>query len=325
LNTHQNISDAYLQAYITGALGRDESRALESLFSADHTLEKRIATLRVIYNMTEETATATTWNTNAAWQKMSQSLEKGSELPKHTVQRSISWLRVAASVAILVSVSWIAYQFMTNPGHHTMTASVTNEKIDLPDGSEVFLTEGSTLSYDRTGRNVTLKGQAYFDVARDESRPFIISMNHGSIEVLGTAFEVKESDSDTRLTVTEGKVKYASNSASDIVRVGEAAILRHTTGAIDELTYDDSVLRWHTNTWTVEDIALQDLMVQIGDTYNTDIAISDQDMLSCTFTTIGTEVDLQGWLELLSKTFTFQITRSPDGYILNGGSCAIPE
>lgn len=74
-----------------------------------------------------------------------------------------------------------------NPGSRT--------KIQLPDGSQVWVNSGSNLTYDGNfkgnTREVVLDGEAYFDVVKDASRPFIVHTSGIDIKVLGTAFNVK--------------------------------------------------------------------------------------------------------------------------------------
>lgn len=95
----------------------------------------------------------------------------------------------------------------TNPG---MTTSLT-----LPDGTIVFLNSESTLSYPSSfegdTRNVTLQGEAYFEVAKNPEKKFIVSTSHQSqIEVLGTHFNVEAYEKEDRVqaTLVEGKIGF---------------------------------------------------------------------------------------------------------------------
>lgn len=95
----------------------------------------------------------------------------------------------------------------TSPG---MTTSLT-----LPDGTIVYLNSESSLSYpsrfNRDFRRVTLSGEAYFEVAKDPEKKFILSTTHQSqIEVLGTCFNVEAYEQNTEVitTLIEGKVDF---------------------------------------------------------------------------------------------------------------------
>ena len=98
-------------------------------------------------------------------------------------------------------------EIKTNPG---MTTSLT-----LPDGTLVFLNSESTLSYpscfDGDTRNVNLQGEAYFEVAKNPEKKFIVSTSHQSqIEVLGTHFNVEAYEKENRVSATlvEGKIGF---------------------------------------------------------------------------------------------------------------------
>jgi ferric-dicitrate binding protein FerR (iron transport regulator) len=90
--------------------------------------------------------------------------------------------------------------------------------ISLPDGSSVILHKGSTLDYgdefSKTSREVSLSGEAYFDVAQKPEQPFIIHSKTVKTIVLGTAFSVKAwpNQEHVIVTVTRGKVKVENNS-----------------------------------------------------------------------------------------------------------------
>ncbi|MBX3256816.1 MAG: FecR family protein [Chitinophagaceae bacterium] len=81
------------------------------------------------------------------------------------------------------------------------TKTGSQSKIVLPDGSTVWLNAGSTIEYnksfDKDIREVSLNGEAYFDVTKDTGRPFIIHTQKINIKVLGTAFNVKSYENDT--------------------------------------------------------------------------------------------------------------------------------
>jgi transmembrane sensor len=89
----------------------------------------------------------------------------------------------------------------------------------LPDGTHVWLNAGSRIRYDsdmlrKDTRTITLSGEAFFDVAKDKDRPFIIHTNKIAIKVLGTAFNVKAYPLDrvTETTLMGGSIELTINS-----------------------------------------------------------------------------------------------------------------
>ena len=111
------------------------------------------------------------------------------------------WAAAAASVFII----W----FFAKSSESTSSKAIDNTvstkagykaSIDLPDGSKVWLNGNSKITYsgDLTGktREVFLSGEAYFDIAKDKTRPFIIHTRTINLKVLGTAFNVRSYEND---------------------------------------------------------------------------------------------------------------------------------
>jgi ferric-dicitrate binding protein FerR (iron transport regulator) len=113
------------------------------------------------------------------------------------------WLAAAAIVGIICAAA--ALSILQNPQRSEQLASVENKvttepasktKIELPDGTQVWLNGSSQLVYNsdnfgQTNREVKLSGEAFFDVVKDQQHPFIIHTGAINITVKGTAFNVK--------------------------------------------------------------------------------------------------------------------------------------
>jgi ferric-dicitrate binding protein FerR (iron transport regulator) len=124
----------------------------------------------------------------------------------------LKWLYAAASVIFILGIGFLVkwnsdlksstlkdiQQVFVKPG--------SKSKIILPDGTVVRLNGSSTLSYhkdfNKTLREVTLEGEAYFDVTKNASHPFIVHTSRIDIKVLGTLFNVKSYDADPTIETT---------------------------------------------------------------------------------------------------------------------------
>ncbi|WP_293898340.1 FecR family protein [Sphingobacterium sp. UBA5670] len=91
--------------------------------------------------------------------------------------------------------------------------------LTFSDGTKVWVNAASEISYktnfDKKERRVRLKGEAYFEVAKDAHRPFIVETNHINIQAIGTAFNVSSYHATTKVSLTEGKLK-VSNEENEI-------------------------------------------------------------------------------------------------------------
>ncbi len=132
-----------------------------------------------------------------------------SEATVMTLVRS-SWFRYAASIAAFILVSLVVYQFIIDkPATSALTEIQT-----LDDGTKVVLYRDATIEEKSTSaeRRVVANGKIYFDVKRDEKRPFIIQTDVAQVEVLGTSFVVDaEAEKTTQVIVESGTVYFSHN------------------------------------------------------------------------------------------------------------------
>ena len=141
--------------------------------------------------------------------------------PEHEakIQKILPWRYVAAvaSVALLFAVSYLYVNRQINHQEvYTLAADVDKRQFTLPDGTVVWLNSGSRLIYtDAFGsekRELNLDGEAYFDVAKDPQRPFVVKAGSINVQALGTIFNVKAypNDSIIATTLIEGSVAVSS-------------------------------------------------------------------------------------------------------------------
>jgi ferric-dicitrate binding protein FerR (iron transport regulator) len=128
--------------------------------------------------------------------------------------------RVAAIVILLIAIGGL-YQIFFQPFTGTQITYIekTNpagqrSQVVLPDNSVVWLNAQSTITYpetfeDQENRKVKLSGEAYFDVAHNQSKPFLVRTDHFKVRVLGTSFNVKAYAQDDQFmtTLVSGKVE----------------------------------------------------------------------------------------------------------------------
>lgn len=130
---------------------------------------------------------------------------------------SSALLKAAASILILLSLSVSAYLLLKTPQENEAViawvekATVPGEKavVTLNDNTRIILNAASRLKYTRTGREVYLEGEAYFEVTHDTSKPFMVHSADITTTVLGTKFDVNAYKTENNISVSllEGMVK----------------------------------------------------------------------------------------------------------------------
>lgn len=184
-------------------------------------------------------------NTDRAWIDLYSRLEQDGLLVSNDVrdqrtvgrQQALRW--VVGIAALFIGVISVFMLHNRNTVSATDTLVLHNAKGEptlvttFEDGSIIYLSEQASLEYpshfadDR--REVSLQGDAFFEVSQNRERPFIIHTHNAMIEVLGTSFNVKSRDSETfSLSVRTGQVKVTSkiNNQSVFVNAGETALLQ---------------------------------------------------------------------------------------------------
>lgn len=133
------------------------------------------------------------------------------------------FFKVAAVFIVGFVVSWLVFKQSNslNTGktayHVIETPKGSSTTINLPDGSKIWLNAGSKLKYPQEfsihSRNVFLEGEAFFEVAKDENRQFLVSTPDLTVKVFGTKFNVKSypGDNTVETTLVEGSVSIQKN------------------------------------------------------------------------------------------------------------------
>jgi len=165
--------------------------------------------------------------------------------------------------------------------YHTLTVPRGSRpmQLQLADGSEVWLNAASTITYPTaftgTERKITMTGEAYFEVAHNAAKSFIVSKNALSVQVLGTHFNVNAYDDEAEIKVTllEGSVKVASNNNSIIIKPGEQAALRQSQGdKIKVVPADlDEVMAWKNGIFNFNREDITGIMKQLSRWYDAEI------------------------------------------------------
>mgnify|MGYP003543382874 FL=1 len=154
----------------------------------------------------------------------------------------------------------------------------------LADNTKVFLKPGSEISYNVSGledsRQLRLRGEAYFDVARDSLRPFIVHTENISVKVLGTAFTVSSIPGrpDTEVVLERGKVRILSPEGISMLdlKPNQSARYSSAEGVVDvESCYAKAFVASHFNLVSLEDATLAEIVSALEDSFETEIGVRD--------------------------------------------------
>jgi transmembrane sensor len=221
------------------------------------------------------------------------------ETPKQPVVKVIRlWKRIAAAAIVLFVIGLSALYHteiinLVNPAQQVLISSNAGQhrKISLPDGTKVWLSPSSQISYpDRFSnakREVKLTGEAFFEVVHDTKHPFIISSGKLQTVVLGTSFNVRAypKAKSEEITVVSGKVGVmlsANHQQQKVIIANQRTVFYPATGILLKEDYQDGARfldqrngLFHFNGATLESI-VSELQLQYGVNISIDAGLSNK-------------------------------------------------
>ncbi|OZI06234.1 hypothetical protein BWI93_20675 [Siphonobacter sp. BAB-5385] len=269
------------------------------------------------------------------------------------VRRSFAWGWVAAAVVVLgIGLSWTMLQpaeapqlaqVTPIPQPDSVTISNVNTKprlVSLPDGSSVILQKGSNLRYEnpfRTqNRMVSLSGEAYFEVVRDTTRPFLVYANGLVAKVLGTSFNIKayNRDNNVILTVRTGKVSVsshkvfedASKEADDLVLQPNEQVVfarkesRLFRSPVNTLVEAKTLVLRPVNL-VYNAVPVSEVIAEIERTYGIKVIFQNPSLSNCRITTDLKEGTLSQKLDIICKTIEANWAAQENFVAVSGRGC----
>lgn len=206
------------------------------------------------------------------------------------------YLSIAASIALLLLTGIILADKEPEQGlvyYETTAVPDAKTKITLPDSSVVWLNANACLRYPREfsgqARQVEIKGEAFFEVRKDDKKPFIVRTDGIGIRVLGTTFNVDAEPEKTAVTLITGKIGLYKNTnqsqtADQILSPGERAVFYKPDNTLEVSTIrPESTTSWITGKFIFRDSPLEEIMQELQRAFHVKIYIEDEELARQTF------------------------------------------
>lgn len=181
-------------------------------------------------------------------------------------------------------------------------------RVLLPDGTAVWLNAASSLRYPvafpEGERNVTVTGEAYFEVAADARKPFTVKTENGTvIKVLGTSFNVNAytDESALRATLLQGKILVKTSTANQVLLPGQQAVVG-TSITVDAHANTGQAIAWKNGIFNFQQAPLEVVMRQISRWYDVEV-VYEKNIPAITFGgEMGRDLELKDVLEFLQES-----------------------
>jgi transmembrane sensor len=198
-----------------------------------------------------------------------------------------------------------------------------NIVVNLPDGSKISLNRNSELSYrenfGKKNRNVKLTGEAFFEIAPDASKPFIIDAGNAVVKVVGTSFNVitNNSNSAVEVFVTTGKVILSDRTGLRSLDL-EPGYVGKMDSKISGKTRNDNpnYLSWNTGLLVYERQKLDVVFNDLKRVYNMDIVADDPEILENPWSSPIDNETQDTIIRLICASFNLSYTKDGNVYHL---------
>ena len=268
-----------LQEYLKGTISSEDERKLE-------TFEARV----IAKNL--EQLTGSEEAKQRVFKKINRAVKR-SDNQRSIVSRS---LKIAASITVFFTLGYllmkpkVELQPAAEPIVWVEKTAEWGEKLNLslPDGTQIKLNSGSHIKFPQSftvnERRVELKGEAFFDVARNEEKPFIIESGDVQTTVLGTSFNINAYPEEDLVSVSvlTGRVRVTSASNNVYLTPNEQGVYSRSNGKITKGRVDiDRILFWKNGILHFEDASLKDVAKSLERWFGVEISIESKELMGC--------------------------------------------
>ena len=295
--------DELLLRYLRGRTTEEESRSVQAWRSRSADAEGVLAELRRLIRVGEAADQAIDPGSPPPVEQLIWRAEARRAQLAAPRRSAPTWLHhpgtwIAAAAAAIVGFTLWNVARPTDPirdgavaVQEFLTATDETAMVRLDDGSvvrlgpESRLTTPATHSADVPSRQVTLEGEAFFSIAADEARPFVVATAAGSARVLGTRFHLAAQADQLAVVVVEGRVALAGRNQEVEVGAGQATrLVRGSPHPVEDAPPIEQVADWLRDFLIFHDTPLVAAMREIGERYGMEVEITDPVLTERTLT-----------------------------------------
>lgn len=184
-------------------------------------------------------------------------------------------------------------------------------RVTLSDGTEIWLNSATTLKFpfkfSGKAREIAISGEAYLKVARHTAMPFLVHTQHGTVQVLGTSFNINDYDSGTvKVALVEGAVRLKAGEKQVTIRPGKEAVYTLNKGIRLQDFDAEEVLSWRTGKYYFSNATLEQILTVLPRWYGIRVVIDNPALNNQRFAgMMDRNRPVQAFLDNLSQTMNF--------------------
>ncbi|MEB2780096.1 FecR family protein [Algoriphagus sp. C2-6-M1] len=324
----ETMKEEKLIKYLLQESNSEETKAIEEWVSEDEANQKELDKIQWIWSSSKALLEKSKVDEKLAWQKFTALRDQKVEIKPRQTQQFLqsTWFRVAAAITLIVVSTWVYTTFLPQSGkayYSSVELQSESNAVEIPllDGTTITLNKNTTLNYSQklfgNVRKVSMEsGEAFFDVKRNEQKPFVIQTENVSITVLGTSFHVKTVQKTTEVIVVTGSVQVEINGKKKVLRPDEKLRINQQTGEMIKSQPSNKLYNYYvSNVFQADRIPLGDLINALNEAYDSNIEIAKEELKTLPITTTLEYGSLNKNLEVIRETLNLKISQR-DGKII---------
>jgi ferric-dicitrate binding protein FerR (iron transport regulator) len=317
--------DDRILKYFLGELDESERLQLLKLIGGDESLKNEFVEMQNLFALTQLSAHPGDDETaKESFRIFTRRLQ--------AKQRKLFLIKIvkiaAVALALIVSTVFATLYFAESSTRNTAFNTLyvpagQRAQITLQDGTTVWLNAKSTLRYPSRfagkERQVTLTGEAYFDVAKNPRKPFLVSTQNIRLKVLGTQFNVRDypNADRSRISLLEGSVEIDRGSKGTLVlRPGDEATIDGGNISVSEIVNPNYFL-WKDGIYSFDNESLLEILQKLQLYYDVTIKVVDAEIFNVRYTGKFRQSDgIDEILHIIRKIHRFDIKKDPENHII---------
>lgn len=298
-----------------GVTSAGEKDAVEAWMAEGPEHQQYYEHFRLIWEESKKLAAVSTVSEEDAWMRFQQRVgtnenkQEGARIIKTDFSNWRRNLSIAATLIILLGAAGFWFISQRQPQHVIYSSNAV--RLDtLPDGSFVTLNKQSSLSYAAGGkeRHVKLEGEAFFNVAQDPGKPFVIRVNDVTVKVLGTSFNVKSANGKTEVIVETGAVEVTKQHNSVQLKQNEKAVVSDDQAApVKQENTDELYNYYRTETFVCNNTPLWKLVNKLNEAYGVNIVIANSAKRDLPINVTFRNSSLDSTLKIIGLTYDITV------------------
>lgn len=303
-----------------GTLSKEDQEVLQKLLENNAANQQLYSELNFIWESSNQLPQP---DTDASWEHLRATIQVPAK--KVSLFTSPAFIKYAAAAVVLfMGLGYLLLPYFgSNRTLQLVALQGEVKEVDLSDGTHVILNQNSSLQFkEENGKRLAnLTGEAYFVVAKDASKPFVIVSPNAETEVLGTQFHLVDRvlGELSLLEVNEGKVKFSNTKENVLVVGGEKAVMSPSGIQKEKLEQSFNAALWSKGELALNNQSMSEVLVLLKSKYNATFEVSNPQILTCKFSGTFKKETLEEAVNIISLALNTEYVISDSNKVLFKG------